>query len=217
MTDPISRAAAPATRARIAPILPLTLLQMVRRRDLPEEVLEGEDLPASLPRRLGLSDVVARQIARYDDAVRRSERISVQEVHDLLRLVLRRPDGRDLLSDTGRALARRHFERVSGATRATLRVLPRALVWVVALRSARRFLRPLTGGSRLESRARPPLVRVRPSITAAADEAGAACVLFSGALEELASLYRRTPVRATHSACEALGAPSCEWTLADAE
>jgi len=50
--------------ALVAPLLPLVLLESVRAHDRPREVLEDEDLAASLPRRLGLTGVVETQIPR---------------------------------------------------------------------------------------------------------------------------------------------------------
>jgi hypothetical protein len=39
-------------------VVALTLLEVIRAQDLPTEVLEQEDTSVTLPRRLGLSDVV---------------------------------------------------------------------------------------------------------------------------------------------------------------
>ena len=203
-----------AAEARVAPTLPLTLLETVRRRDLPPEILEGEDLPASLPRRLGLSDVVARQIVRFRDAKRRGERIPAQEVKDLLRLVLRRPDAPDVLRETGRELARQHFGRISAAMRAALRILPRRAVLLAARRATRRLLRPVAGGS-VESGARPVLARIHSPVTVV-DESPMGCVLFSGAMEELVALYTRATATVSHSACESRGDACCEWILVEA-
>ncbi|MGZ7236654.1 hypothetical protein ACXWOK_10690, partial [Streptococcus pyogenes] len=49
----------------VTPLFPLILLETLRDMDRPEELLEGEDLTASMPRRLGLSDVVYLQIHRF--------------------------------------------------------------------------------------------------------------------------------------------------------
>ena len=55
--------------------LPLALLQSTRSHDRPGEVLEDEDLSASLPRRLGLSGVIESQIQRYETAARSGKRV----------------------------------------------------------------------------------------------------------------------------------------------
>ena len=53
-----------STVPTITPLFPLLLLETMRDMDRPEELLEDEDLTTSLPRRLGLSDVVMVQIRR---------------------------------------------------------------------------------------------------------------------------------------------------------
>src|SRR5690606_19268600 len=74
----------------IVPFLPLALLEAMRAQDQPHEVLEDEDLAASLPRRFGLTSVVASQIERYREAARKRRGVPVDDVVDLIRLVLRR-------------------------------------------------------------------------------------------------------------------------------
>ena len=70
----------PPTRldGTVAARLPLALLETVRAIDLPEEILENEDLPASLPRRFGLSDVVARRITAYEAAEKEGRRVPAE-------------------------------------------------------------------------------------------------------------------------------------------
>src|SRR5690606_9092655 len=70
MTQVASRSTTERSAAPVDPLLPLALLEAVRTRDKPREVLEDEDLAASLPRRLGLTSVVESQIRRYEEAVR---------------------------------------------------------------------------------------------------------------------------------------------------
>ena len=83
---------ATARNGYVVPVLPLALLEAVRAHDRPDEVLEDENLAVSLPRRLGLSDVVLTQIQRYEADVQSGRRVPLPELIDLLRLVLRRPD-----------------------------------------------------------------------------------------------------------------------------
>jgi len=42
---------------------------------------------------------------------------------------------------------------------------------------------------------------------------GTACVLYTGAIEELARLYVGKEQRVVHSRCSARGDAICEWTL----
>ena len=111
-SEPILRQptpAAPPQRGRdatITPLFPLILLETLRDRDRPEEVLEDEDLTVSLPRRLGLSDVVGVQIRRFQEEVRNKRLQSTPQVIDLMRLVVRRPDAEEIFTEAGRRIAR---------------------------------------------------------------------------------------------------------------
>ena len=67
------------TRPRVAPVFGLTLLESLRDQDLPEEFLQDENPSVTMPRRLGLSDVVDKQIRIYRDAVRQRRRMSASE------------------------------------------------------------------------------------------------------------------------------------------
>ena len=75
-SEPILRQptpAAPPQRGRdatITPLFPLILLETLRDRDRPEEVLEDEDLTVRLPRRLGRSDEGGGQFLRIVVLVR---------------------------------------------------------------------------------------------------------------------------------------------------
>lgn len=202
-------------RGTVDPGLPLTLLETVRARDLPVEVLENEDIVASLPRRLGLSEVVSRQIKRYQEAQRRGERVDMQEVADLLRLVLRRPDAEELLRDTGRELAREYVRRASAATRRLVPRLPKRVAFLAVRGAARRLLRTLAGPAEVHTGGRPLVARITGAITSLTDSTGLACVLYAGALEELGALLVRSPLEVRHTRCATRGDPVCEWLLAE--
>lgn len=193
--------------------LPLAVLESVRSHDRPSEVLEEEDLAASLPRRLGLTGVVESQIHRYRLARRRRERIPADDVADLLRLVLRRPDAEAILQEAGRELARHHGRRLLYRVAGLARVLPTALSTRIATRSVRRLVRQLGGGSELRITTDPFRVEINGTVTARADETGTACVLYSAAIEEAAqhAFGRRPEVQ--HLACEARGDEICLWEV----
>jgi predicted hydrocarbon binding protein len=198
----------PPTRldGTVAARLPLVLLETVRAIDLPEEILENEDLPASLPRRFGLSDVVARRITAYGAADREGKRIPAEEVLDLLKLVIRRPDAVEVLREAGVAFARRSLGRRAP--------LPGFLRHFAARRAARSLLRSLaTNGGRFTIE-RPLRVRSAAPLTAAADDAGTGCALVTGALEEVARAYLPANASVTHERCVRRGADACEWVVA---
>lgn len=193
--------------------LPLAILESVRQHDRPTEVLEEEDLAASLPRRLGLTGVVESQIHRYKVARRRRERIPSEDVADLLRLVLRRPDAAAILVEAGRELARHHGRKLLYRIAGLARILPDAISTRIAKRSIRRLMRRLGGAARIRVTRKPLRVTARNAVTALADDSGTACTLYAAAIEEAAhhSLGRRPSVQ--HVECEAFGAKHCVWEL----
>lgn len=210
MTESHGAASAPAS-PKIAAMLPLAILESVRQHDRPRETLEDENLSESLPRRLGLTDVVESQIYRYERARQRGDGVPEDEVHDLFQLVLRRPDAEAILLEAGRLVARRHYDAASAVTAATRKMLPRRMASAAARRAASRLLRRVAGtGDR--NVAGPPLtVRIDDAVTASADASGKACALVTGLLEELANLYTGDRISVRHRACSARGDAACEW------
>lgn len=193
--------------------LPLAVLESVRDHDRPTEVLEEEDLAASLPRRLGLTGVVESQIHRYRIARKRREKIPGDDVADLLRLVLRRPDAAAILVEAGRELARHHRRKLLYRIAGAARILPDALSTRLAKRSIRRLMRRITGGTPVQVTRGPLRITARDTVTARADESGTACTLYAAAIEEAAqhSLGHRPTV--THVACEGRGEEACVWEV----
>lgn len=193
--------------------MPLAILESVRKHDRPAEVLEDEDLAASLPRRLGLTGVVESQIHRYRIARKRRERIPFDDVGNLLRLVLRRPDAEAILREAGHEVARHHGRKAFYRLAALARLLPDALSTRIAKRSVRRLMRRIGGGVPLRVTRTPFRVEVQSPVTARADEYGIACVLYAAAIEEAAmhALGRRPSVE--HVACESKGDEKCVWTI----
>ena len=99
----------PKNHRRVKAIVGLRLLEVVRDRDLPTELLEEEDPAQTIPRRLGLSDVVDRQIRAYGDDVRKGVHLMDQGITDLFTLVNRRSDSDEVFFNTGRELVEVHF------------------------------------------------------------------------------------------------------------
>jgi hypothetical protein len=208
--------AEPRFEGSVAAMLPLALLQSVRDHDHPDEVLEDENLTTSLPRRLGLTDVVDAQIRRYENDQRAGRTVGMNEVASLIRLVLRRPDAQPILRETGQRLARWRFRRTPKVWTALLHRAPAA----ISLRSARRAgtdsLRRLNGGSKVEA-AKPFVLRVENCVTARLGDSGAGCELFTGMMEEQLLLYTGQERSVRHTRCSANGADACEWSLADTQ
>lgn len=193
--------------------LPLAILESVRQHDRPTEILEDEDLAASLPRRLGLSGVVDSQIHRYRIAQRRRERIPSDQVTDLLRLVLRRPDSEAILREAGYELARQHSGKPLYRLAAAGRILPRALAHRLAQRSVRRLLRRLGGGARLCVTRTPFQAELIDAVTARVDRWAVACVLYAAAIEQTVEHATGTAPHVEHTECAARGDTRCLWSI----
>lgn len=205
-----SRAASPDAPS-VTPVFPLILLETMRDMDRPEEVLEGENLTASMPRRLGLSDVVYGQIHRFREETKKKRLQTPATVADLIRLVIRRPDADEIFEEAGRRVARRAWAEKSGAARRTLKLMPSGMRLRAASRGARRLLGELAGNAQVEVSARPFMARLRGSLTAHADPGGPACAFYTGALSELMTQYTGRSYAAQHARCETSGADCCEW------
>lgn len=209
--------ARPTRRGRespsVTPLLPLLLLEAMRDRDRPEEVLEDEDITSSMPRRLGLSEVVRVQIDRFEKEVKQRRPQLPSQVEDLLRLVIRRPDCEEIFSATGRRLSERYWRERSGFMRGLIRLLPRPLALISAQRAGKRMLRDLAGNSRLSLTRRPVALSINSTMTARADPGGAACALYTGALTSLLELYTGRKYRVTHERCGGAGGGACAWAV----
>jgi hypothetical protein len=196
------------TRRRIAAVFGLTLLEVIRSQDLPAEILQDEDPSVTLPRRLGLSDVIDRQIRQYREAVRKRRKMTETEVIDLIGLVLRRPDAEEIFLRAGRSLADADG---SGPGRIT-RALPPKVTFRLARRRAGRRLRQLFGQKVGAFTSEPFALEGRSLIFYRADPGGAACGFMTGLCEEIAREALGDTADVVHSECEARGADRCRWT-----
>lgn len=206
------RSAAGRDAPSITPVFPLLLLETMRDMDRPDEVLEGENLAASMPRRLGLSDVVYLQIHKFRDETKKKRLQTSAVVEDLVRLVIRRPDADEIFEEAGRRMARHAWGERAGWRRGGLRLLPSGMRMRGAARGLRRLLHRLAGSAGVTVQVKPLLVRVAPALTVRADPGGAACAFYTGVVAETLSLYTGRPHSATHPRCETRGADGCEWT-----
>lgn len=205
----------PATANTVEPAFPLSLLESVKAHDLPSEILEDEDLPTSLPRRLGLTGVVENQIQRYQQEYRRGRPIPLDEVLNLLRLVLRRPDSELILQETGQRIARRSFDRRATAVTSAIRLLPNRVGFAAARRAALRGIRRIAGNATVELAGRPLVIRVTGGFAAQLEPAGTACALYNGFIEETVELYTNQRPEVVQSRCGASGDFCCEWKLVE--
>jgi predicted hydrocarbon binding protein len=204
--------AAPRFEGSVAPAFPLALLESVKAHDLPDEILEDEDLSVSLPRRLGLTGVVETQIMRYEAAQRSRGVVRLDEVMGLFRLVLRRPDAAPILRDTGHRIARWQSRNAPKLWLRLLHRAPHRLGMRAARRNAARTLRELRLGSTVQA-TKPFTIRLRGSATAAIEGEAPACSFVSAMLEEQVRFFTGLSRTVSHATCEARGGGACEWTL----
>lgn len=198
----------------VSPVVPLLLLETMRDSDRPEELLDDEDITTSLPRRLGLSEVVRMQIQRFQEEVRQKRSQISSQVEDLIRLVIRRPDADVIFLEAGRRVARRFWSERAALMRRLVRYLPRALALIAAQRAGRRMLAMLVGPTTFKLQRRPLQLTIKDTLTARADPSAAACSFYTGAFEELLTLYTGRGYRVSHPDCSAKRAgTTCVWTV----
>ncbi len=193
-------------------VVALTLLEAIRDQDLPTEVMEQEDTSVTLPRRLGLSDVVEQRIRRYREEVRKHRRISDEEVWDLFQLVLRRPDSEDIFFQAGEMLAGQ-----DQPYKALGKVYPRRVAYALARRQVRRRLKSLFGRSLGGFGMGPFSMEGHSLLFVKNDPGGDACEMMSGFCQAILQRYIRRPVVVFHSFCQARGEPFCRWTAHEDE
>lgn len=169
------------------------------------EILESEDPTRTMPRRLGLSDVVERQMRAYRDDVRRRVRLDDAEVIDLFRLVIRRPDGEEIFRRAGDVLAD------SGNPPRWRRVVPRMVAYRLARGLVSRRLKNLFG-RRIGGFAKGPFtVEGRELLFIVADPGGDACHFMSGFCEASLGYAGAAPARVEHVRCQSRGDSICRW------
>jgi predicted hydrocarbon binding protein len=185
----------------------------MRDRDRPGEVLEDEDISVSMPRRLGLSEVVRRQIQHFQTEVRQRRTQRPAQVEDLIRLVVRRPDAEEIFAEAGERVARHAWQQRAGSFRRSVRFMPGPIARIVAQRAARRLFRQLSGGSKLTVNRWPAELRIRDPLTARADPVGGACAFYGGAYAEVLREYTGREYRILHPECETRGGSTCSGTV----
>lgn len=200
--------ASESSRPRIAAVLGLTLLEVIRAQDFPAEILQDEDPTVTLPRRLGLSDVVERQIRHYRESVRKRRRISDTEAIDLMRLVLRRPDSEEVFLRAGRQLAGTRRSSPGWVGRA----LPPGFAFRLARRHARRRLKRLFGQGVGTFAPGPFVLEGRSLIFYRSDPGGDACQFVTGFCRAVLEAEVAGEAAVVHDRCEARGDSACRWT-----
>ncbi|MBT8477494.1 MAG: hypothetical protein KJO06_01160 [Gemmatimonadetes bacterium] len=200
----------------LSPGVALVLLESLRDVDTPPEVLEDEAFHISLPRRLGLSEVIDGQMRRYVDMRKRRRQLEASEFLDLLRLIARRPDARMVFEAAGDRLGSEYISRTPRTTGLARRLAPARLRQRSLLRHLRRVAESLSPGSAIRSDRVDPSISVAQCLPAVADDSGSACGMITAAFTACAhGLGESTPVRHPH--CESRGDDRCLWEVTPLE
>lgn len=205
MKDPIELPAPAPGARRIQAVVALRLLEVIRDLDLPGEILQDEDPSRTMPRRFGLSDVVGRQIRAFKADARKGVRLTDEEVGDLFRLVIRRPDGDVIFEEAGRLLA--------GSARPGRwsRLLPRRVLFALARSITRRKLKKLFGRKMGGFSRGAFVIEGRSLFFIKNDPGGDACHLLSGFCRQVIEDTLSGTVLVGHTLCESRGDPLCRW------
>jgi hypothetical protein len=202
----------PERRGRVAAVVGLSLLEVIRQLDLPTEVLASEDPTQTMPRRLGLSDVVDQQIRIFREKARKGERITDQQAHDLFHLVLRRPDSEEAFMETGAKLA-----EPSRPLKGLGRIYPRKALYSLARRKTRRRIKALFGRSLGGFAHGPFTLEAKGHFLLDFDPGGDACALVTGLARSILEHYLGGEVEVRHTSCEARKHDLCRWVLSEPE
>ena len=191
-------------------LLPLALLQAVRLVDAPDGDYEAELVPELRNKRLGLSETVYAQVRRYNEAVRRGQRIPFNEAVALARLVGRRVDAEVVFRSAGRFLANEAYARIAPPSRGVMSSLPGMLARPLALRHMRRIAVRYLGGevSRVGSSV---LLSVIGSVTLDAGPRQSGCAFYEATLRELLRLLVDGAGAVDHVRCASRHEGVCEW------
>ncbi|MDZ7778590.1 MAG: 4-vinyl reductase [Gemmatimonadota bacterium] len=196
---------APEEPQRIHALVALRILEVLRDQDLPGDLMEDENPSRTMPRRFGLSDVVQRQIRSFQQEARKGARLTDEQVGDLFRFVIRRPDGRRVFQQVGRSLVE------PGRAPGWVRVLPSVARYGVARSRVRKRLRRLFGRQLGGFAKGPFIIEGRSLLFVEHDPGGDACYLLAGLCEAVLEQVSREPARVEHTLCQARGDAVCRW------
>lgn len=194
----------------VDPLVPLVLLEAVRAVDTPDGELEAEFVEELRTKRFGLSDTVLAQIRRYSDAVKRNQRLPIDEAAGIAKLIGRRPDAEAVFREAGRGLARQTYERIAAPTRRLVRGLPPMIGRPLALRHVRRIGTRYLGGT-VRRVGATILLEVPISVTRDAGPRQTGCAFYESILRELTQLLVGGVGAVEHVRCVSRGEATCEW------
>lgn len=188
----------------------MSVLEALRNLDAPVEDGLEELAGEIVNKRLGLSQTVAAQIARYQEAARRNEPVSVDEVISVFRLAGRRPDAALVFADAGRRAARYAARGGPVLARAGRQLLPGGLGRAAGASAAAKVAQRLLGVDMRVGDGTAEATITRPlSMLALPD--GSGCSFYGAAVGELLRVLTGFEGAMVHDRCRSRGDDSCRW------
>ncbi|MCE2398780.1 MAG: hypothetical protein J4F34_07080 [Gemmatimonadetes bacterium] len=198
------------TDTRVQPVdadVAAAVLSAMRAIDRPDEMLEDEIFGHTMPRRLGLSGVVERQIELYSERSRQGKGLGPDELAQLIGVVVRRSDAATILYMAGTYLAdgcipkRRRWQPREGRLDHAKRTIQRNLDGLFG-RGVGSFA---AGSSRLEA-ADSPLARLDPS--------GDVCAIVTGFCQRALDRAIGKDLKMVKVSCRSEGeGHPCAWRI----
>ena len=202
---------------KVHPGIALALLTSLRDQDTPDEAIEDEAFSDSLPRRLGLNDVINVQMRRYADLKDAGRSLALSEFLDLVRLISRRPDAVDIFRAAGVALAAERFAESGALSRAFRRMYPEGVRRRKLVRSMSRAAKALTPGAEIEADRDPIGMVIDDCALAPAGVEGNACEILTAVLDVCVTEIWDPDLSVRHTSCIGRGDERCVWTVVAAD
>ena len=200
---------------KVHPGIALALLRSLRDQDTPAESLEDEAFADSLPRRLGLSDVVNVQMHRYADLRDRGQALALSEFLDLVRLISRRPDAQAIFRAAGKTLALERFADPGPIRRIFRRFYPERVRRRKLLRSMSAAARALSPGARIQTQLDPPAIEIESCALSSAGIHGNGCEILTAALGVCVEEVWNAELSIQHTECLGRDGACCAWALTE--
>lgn len=198
----MTKAEKPSIAAKVA----LALLEAIRSVDRPSEWIDDEVVSRTMPRRLGLSTVIERQIRLHEAYVREGRKLTLGELAEFLRLVNKRADAAEVFLEMGS-----HLADSAGTARA--RLLPRRLRLFRVKRSVARAFQKLFGRRLGGFVSGPFTLEVSASPLVQLDSSGTACQILTGFCQRALARGVGDDLEVTKSSCEIWGDRCCRWAV----
>lgn len=200
---------------KVHPGIALALLTSLRDQDTPDEAIEDEAFAHSLPRRLGLNDVINVQMHRYADLKQAGRSLALSEFLDLVRLISRRPDAVEIFRRAGAALAAERFADTGALRRAARRLSTEKARRRKLRRSMTRAAKALTPGAEIEADRDPPGMVIADCALAPVGIEGNACEILTAVLDACVAELWDPERSARHVECLGRGDSRCAWQVID--